>query len=147
MEYHVLKKDNSEWGSVAKEINRADWKAANFLSKKMINNDFQDWEGLVIAESDNQIIGFCSFVRKDIVDLEYSPYIAIVYVEPAFRGNGFSKELVNIAEKQLLKAGFHTGYIVTQYVGLYEKWGYSQIDNAKDKFGRVMRVLEKNLAR
>jgi len=143
MEYHVLKKDNSDWVSVAKEINRADWKAAKFLSKKMTNNEFQDWEGLVIGESDNQIVGFCSFVRKDIVDLAYTPYIAIVYVDPAFRGHGFSKELVNIAEKQLLKAGFHTVYIVTQHVGLYEKLGYSQIDSAEDKFGRTMRVLEK----
>ncbi|EPH89637.1 acetyltransferase, GNAT family, partial [Enterococcus faecalis 06-MB-DW-09] len=77
------------------------------------------------------------------VDLAYSPYIAIVYVDPAFRGNGISKELVKIVEKQLLKVGFQNIYIVTQHVGLYEKWGYSQIDNAKDKFGRTMRVLEK----
>ena len=79
-----------------------------------------------------------------IVDLVYSPYIAIVYVDPNFRANGISKELVKIAENQLLKVGFQSIYIVTQHVGLYEKWGYSQIDEAEDKFGRIMRVLEKN---
>ena len=147
MEYHVLKKNNSNWGPVAKEINKADWKAAKYLAKKMANNEFQDWEGIVIAESDSRIVGFCSFVREDIVDLTYSPYIAIVYVDPYFRGNDISKELVSIAEEQLLKVGFQSIYIVTQHVGLYEKWGYSQIDNAEDKFGRTMRVLKKILAR
>jgi len=143
MEYHVLKKNNSNWGSVAKEINKADWKAAKYLAKKMANNEFDDWEGIVVAEATDRIVGFCSFVSKDIVDLAYSPYIAIVYVDPSFRGNGISIELVKIAENQLLKVGFQRIYIVTQHVGLYEKLGYSQIDEAEDKFGRPMRILEK----
>ena len=90
MSYYVLKKKDSKWLSVAAEINKADWKAAKYLAKKMINYEFKEWEGIVIAE------------------------------------------------------GFQGVYIVTQHVGLYEKWGYSQIDEAEDKFGRSMRVLEKN---
>ncbi|WP_301389714.1 GNAT family N-acetyltransferase [Enterococcus entomosocium] len=143
MSYYVLKKKDSKWLSVAEEINKADWKAAKYLAKKMKNYDFKEWEGIVISENNDQIVGFCSFVLKDIVDLAYSPYIAIVYVDPNFRGIGISKELVKIAEKQLLKMGFQSIYIVTQHVGLYEKWGYSQIEEAEDKFGRSMRVLEK----
>lgn len=143
MSYYVLKKKDSKWLSVAEEINKADWKAAKYLAKKMKNYDFKEWEGIVISENNDQIVGFCSFVLKDIVDLAYSPYIAIVYVDPNFRGIGISKELVKFAEKQLLKVGFQSIYIVTQHVGLYEKWGYSQIEEAEDKFGRSMRVLEK----
>lgn len=143
MSYYVLKKKESKWLSVAAEINRADWKAAKYLARKMMNYEFNEWEGIVIAENNDQIVGFCSFVSKDIVDLAYSPYIAIVYVDPTFRGKGISKEIVKIAEKQLLKVGFHSIYIVTQHVGLYEKLGYSQIDEAEDKFGRPMRILEK----
>lgn len=143
MDYHVLRKNDSNWLAAANKIYNADWAAAKYLAKSMIGDEFNDWEGIVIAETTDRIIGFCSFVRKDIVDLTYSPYIAIVYVDPTFRGNGISKELVGIAEKQLLKVGFQSIYIVTQHVGLYEKWGYSQIDEAEDKFGRSMRVLEK----
>lgn len=143
MSYYVLKKKDSKWLSVAAEINKADWKAAKYLAKKMINYDFKEWEGIVISENNDQIVGFCSFVLKDIVDLAYSPYIAIVYVDPTFRGKGISKELVEIAEQELIAEGFQGVYIVTQHVGLYEKWGYSQIDEAEDKFGRSMRVLEK----
>lgn len=144
MDYHVLKKNDSRWLVAATEIYNADWKAAKYLASKMIGDEFDDWEGIVVAEDRDRIVGFCSFVNKDIVDLVYSPYIAIVYVDPNFRGNGISKELVKIAENQLLKVGFQSIYIVTQHVGLYEKWGYSQIDEAEDKFGRIMRVLEKN---
>lgn len=109
----------------------------------MISDGFNEWEGIVVAETTDRIVGFCSFVGEDIVDLTYSPYIAIVYVEPAFRGNGISKALVKIAEQQLIEEGFQSVYIVTQHVGLYEEWGYAQIDNAEDKFGRSMRILEK----
>jgi N-acetylglutamate synthase-like GNAT family acetyltransferase len=143
MSYYVLKKKDSRWLSVAEEINRADWKAAKYLAKKMRDYEFNEWEGIVIAETNDQIVGFCSFVHKDIVDLSYSPYIATVYVSPDFRGNGISKELVKVAEQQLLEVGFQRSYIVTQHRGLYEKWGYSQIELAKDIFGRTMRVLEK----
>ena len=145
MDYHVLRKNDSRWLAVASQINNADWAAAKYLAKKMIGDEFNNWEGIVVAESSDRIIGFCSFVSKDIVDLTYSPYIAIVYVEPAFRGNGISKELVEIAEKQLIIEGFQSIFIVTQHTGLYEKWGYSQIDEAEDKFGRTMRVLERDL--
>lgn len=143
MNYRVLRKNDSLWLAAAKKIYDADWAAAKYLAKKMIGGEFNDWEGIVIAETTDQIVGFCSFVRKDIVDLKYSPYIAIVYVDPTFRGKGLSKELVEIAEQQLVTEGFQGVYIVTQHVGLYEKWGYSQIDEAEDKFGRSMRVLEK----
>ncbi|WP_429967770.1 GNAT family N-acetyltransferase [Enterococcus sp. AZ046] len=144
MDYHVLKKNDSRWLVAPTEIYNADWKAAKYLASKMIGDEFADWEGIVVAEAADRIVGFCSFVSKDIVDLDYSPYIAIVYVDPNFRGNGISKELVKIAEKQLLKLGFQSIYIVTQHVGLYEKWGYYQIDEAEDKFGRIMRVLVRN---
>lgn len=143
MDYHVLRKNNSHWLAAAYEIYNADWAAAKYLAKKMIGDEFNDWEGIVVAETTDRIVGFCSFVDKDIVDLTYSPYIAIVYVDPTFRGKGISKELVEIAEQQLITEGFQGVYIVTQHVGLYEKWGYSQIDEAEDKFGRSMRVLEK----
>ncbi|MFS0933342.1 GNAT family N-acetyltransferase [Enterococcus casseliflavus] len=145
MDYHVLRKNDSNWLAAATEIYNADWAAAKYLAKKMIDGEFNDWEGIVLAETTDQIVGFCSFVSKDIVDLIYSPYIAIVYVDPNFRGNGISKELVKIAEKQLLKVGFQSIYIVTQHVGLYEKWGYCQIEEAEDRFGRSMRVLEKKI--
>ena len=143
MDYHVLRKNDSRWLAAATEIYDADWKAAKYLASKMIRDEFDGWEGVVVAESADQVVGFCSFVSRDIVDLAYSPYIAIVYVDPSFRGNSISKELVKIAENQLLKVGFQRIYIVTQHVGLYEKLGYSQIDEAEDKFGRIMRVLEK----
>lgn len=146
MDYQVLKQQNEKWLSVAEEIDQADWKAANYLANKMKNNDFLAWEGVVTAVENEKIVGFCSFVEKDIVeDIPYSPYIAIVYVDPTYRGNHISQQLVQIAEEQLAKNGFDHAYIVTQHQGLYEKSGYQEIDHAVDKFGRKMRVLEKQI--
>lgn len=146
LEYKVLLKDDHEWLSAAEAISSANWKAAKYLADKMDTGGFSDWEGVVIAKDDERLVGFCSFVKKDIIEsIEYSPYIAIVYVEPNYRGHHISQKLVSIAENQLKKLGFKSIYIVTQHEGLYEKSGYKQIDSANDKFGRLMRILKKNI--
>lgn len=146
LNYKILMRDDPEWLATAETINNAEWKAAKYLAKKMRTGKFTDWEGIVIAKDEDIIAGFCSFVKKDIVDsINYTPYVAIVYVDPNYRGRKISKELVKISENQLRRIGFQKVYIVTQHVGLYEKWGYDQIDQSTDTFGRPMRVLRKFL--
>ncbi|OTN75748.1 hypothetical protein A5886_000824 [Enterococcus sp. 8G7_MSG3316] len=146
MDYQVLQIQDDQWLSAAEEIDKADWKAAHFLAKKMRNHEFLSWEGVVAAVDNGKIVGFCSFVEKDIIDnVPYTPYIAIVYVDPTYRGKHISQQLVRIAEEQLAKNGFEKVYIATQHQGLYEKSGYQQIDQAPDQFGRDMRILKKSI--
>ncbi|HCE12043.1 MAG TPA: GNAT family N-acetyltransferase [Enterococcus sp.] len=146
MDYQILKKGDTDWLSAADQIEEADWKAAKYLANKMKNNEFLAWEGVVAAIDNGKIVGFCSFVEKDIVDnVPYTPYIAIVYVDPTYRGKHISQQLVRIAEEQLAKNGFEKVYIATQHQGLYEKSGYQQINQAPDRFGREMRILEKSM--
>jgi ribosomal protein S18 acetylase RimI-like enzyme len=139
-----LQKDHPKWQEYADEIATVDWGAAKYLAKKMHQAEFSDWEGIFVARSKDQLAGFCTIVKKDIVPIDVSPFIAIVYVSPSFRGQHLSQKLVTAAEERLHQIGFATVYIVTQLEGLYEKLGFEQIGEAQDQFGRQMRVLRKD---
>ena len=58
MDYHVLRKTDSRWLAAATEIYNADWKAAKYLASKMIRDEFDDWEGIVVAEDTDRIVGY-----------------------------------------------------------------------------------------
>lgn len=143
MEITFLQKDQPNWKVYATQIAAVEWKAAKFVANKMDQMAYSDWEGVFVAVDGNQLAGFCTIVKEDIVPLQVTPFIATVYVAPGFRGKHLSQQLVSAAEQQLYRLGFDTIYIVTQLKGLYEKLGYHQIDTATDRFGRRMRVLEK----
>ncbi len=146
VDYLNLTNRHSDWLKVANEISQFDWKAAKYTAEKMKNEEFTDWESVIIAKESDKVVGFCTLVKKDIIDTnEYTPNIATVFVAPAYRGNHISQKLVEIGEHKLGEIGFSKVYITTQHEGLYEKWGYQEITKENDRFGRLMRVLEKNL--
>ncbi|WP_206859064.1 GNAT family N-acetyltransferase [Candidatus Enterococcus mangumiae] len=146
MDYLILTNDHPEWLKVANTIRQFDWKAAKYTADKMAKHEFTDWESVIIAKEKDEIVGFCTLVKKDIIYTnEYTPNIATVFVTPAYRGNHISKELVEIGERRLTEIGFRNVYITTQHEGLYEKWGYKEVSKEIDQFARLMRVLEKNL--
>ncbi|MFN6735975.1 GNAT family N-acetyltransferase [Enterococcus gallinarum] len=144
MEIKFLQKDQPNWLAYADQIASVDWKAAAFVANKMRQRSYNDWEGVFVAVAHNQLAGFCTIVKEDIVPLQVAPFIATVYVAPSYRGNHLSQQLVSAAERRLHQIGFDTIYIVTQLTGLYEKLGYQKIETATDRFGRRMRVLAKN---
>lgn len=144
MEIKFLQKDQPNWLAYADQIASVAWKAAAFVANKMRQRSYNDWEGVFVAVAHNQLAGFCTIVKEDIVPLQVAPFIATVYVAPSYRGNHLSQQLVAAAERRLHQIGFDTIYIVTQLTGLYEKLGYQQIETATDRFGRRMRVLAKN---
>ncbi|MGG5357639.1 MULTISPECIES: GNAT family N-acetyltransferase [unclassified Enterococcus] len=141
MKIEVLRKDSSNWLDYAEKIAEKDWAAADYLAKNMRQGKFADWEAVIIVEEKDRLAGFCSIVKHDIVDtIDYQPYIATVYVDPAFRGQNLSEKIVSYAEKELKKQGFEKIYIVTQLVDFYEKLGYQKIGEANDRFDRKMSV-------
>lgn len=100
---------------------------------------------MIIAKDGNHVVGFCTLVKKDIIDTkDYTPNIATVFVAPEYRGKHISQKLVTTGENKLKEIGFGSVYITTQHEGLYEKWGYREITKENDRFGRLMRVLKKN---
>ncbi|WP_086347822.1 GNAT family N-acetyltransferase [Candidatus Enterococcus clewellii] len=146
MDWQNVRPKDQAWQSIAKKIDEKEWEAAHYLAGTMRKEAFNDWEGVIAVFDQEELAGFCSYVKQDIVEtLTYTPYIATVYVDPKYRGQHLSQALVSKAEEQLIVAGFSKVYIVSQHQGLYERMDYKKIGEAEDIFGRRMVVYRKEL--
>ena len=144
MRSYFIQPDVAQWKEVAEKIGTADWNGAKHLSEMMLSNQFNDWEGVIYIEEKEKIVAFTSIVKKDIVDTDlYTPYIAVVYVFPEYRGQFLTKFLIKRAEDELKKAGFDEVFLVTQLEDFYEKLNYNAVDQMYDKFDRLLTVLSK----
>lgn len=146
MNTHFIQPEDASWENVAEQIQAADWRAVQHLSQKMFENKFEDWEGVIYIEDNEEVTAVCSIVKEDIIEEGlYTPYIAIVYVFPEHRGSFLAKDLVERSETELQKAGFSEVYIVSQLEDFYEKLGYVEINQMKDVFDRDMKVYRKDI--
>lgn len=92
----------------------------------MINNwVFTDWETLFVAILDGKIIGMASIMKTDYYPLpEIYPWISSIFVTEDYRGYRISEKLIDYANNYAKENGFEKTYIPTEYIGLYEKYGY-----------------------
>ena len=92
-------------------------------------NDFLDWERVMAAADNGKIIGFAVFSEKDGLPKEYeqAPYISLVFVDEAYRGNRISQKLIQHAIGYARELGYKTVYLKSEHRGLYEKYGFEKI--------------------
>ncbi|MGT2769099.1 GNAT family N-acetyltransferase, partial [Streptococcus ictaluri] len=124
-----------------------DWKAGAYLVKRLQEGELDPKDRIVVITDDSdQLKGFAALLSEDIVENPgFGPFLATVYVAPAFRGKGLSLELVDRILEVAKADGFSELYTLTQHEGLYEKSGFQFIRQTTDKFGRSMRLLKKRL--
>ena len=92
-------------------------------------NHFSDWERVFAAQDGASFAGFCTFVKTDCIpNLSYTPYISTLFVGEEYRGNRLSEQLICAALKYAKQLGFHTVYLISNHVKLYEKYGFEKID-------------------
>lgn len=59
----------------------------------------------------------------------YVPWIALMYTEPAVRGQGYGEKLLKTIELEAIRKGFTKVYLFTHTAeSLYKRNGWSQID-------------------
>lgn len=85
-------------------------------------------EGVVTAQLDGELVGFCAWGRWPNGDGK----VRALYVTPAHRGKGLSRGLLTAAEKVMKAHGisyvrFETGPKQTPAMFLYESHGYSRL--------------------
>ena len=83
MEIKFLQKDQPNWLAYAGQIASVDWKAAAFVANKMRQRSYNDWEGVFVAVAHNQLAGFCTIVKEDIVPLQVAPLLRPCMLLPA----------------------------------------------------------------
>lgn len=121
------------------------WKAGTSLGKKIRNCEFEDYERVFILKHSNNIIGYCTFTKKDGIDVNYEPFIGYVFIDEEYRGQRLSEKLIKHCEGYALELGFGDVYIISDHEGLYEKFGYDYFEKGIDKKGREEKIFRKKL--
>lgn len=131
------------------QMKEIDWKAGPHLVKRFEDGDLDSRdEIIVITNQQLTLIGFGALLERDILDKEtypFSPFLSTIYVDPSYRGQGYSTKIVKALEEIAREKKDRIIYVVTEHVGLYEKSGYKYQNQVRDQFGRDMRLLKKSL--
>ena len=110
------------------------------------NWEFTDWETPFAAISEGRIIGMVTVMKTDYYPLpEIYPWISTLFVSEEYRGKRISQKLIEAAEEYAGASGFEKTYIPTEFVGLYEKYGYSYVRDIENYGGDVDRLYSKKI--
>lgn len=110
------------------------------------NWEFTDWETPFAAISEGRIIGMVTVMKTDYYPLpEIYPWISTLFVSEEYRGKRISHRLIEAAEEYARASGFEKTYIPTEFVGLYEKYGYSYVRDIVNYGGGVDRLYSKKI--
>ena len=148
IEYHTQsERDRSHWEEL---IARADWRAAQYLSDLLAQNKFQESYGpdarLLLLTDSETLAGFCTMSRRDEIDDDtLFPWIGFLYIFPQYRGHRFSQMLIDHACIIAKRQGHSHIYISSDEHGLYEKYGFSFLENRETIWGDVTQVFVREL--
>ncbi|MDD7306152.1 MAG: GNAT family N-acetyltransferase [Peptoniphilaceae bacterium] len=147
MKIYEFKNEEKERENLLNYLKTVEWSAAKNLYKAISNNEIKEKFGkdgkIFYAVNDGQIMGFFTLVNQDYIKLpQYDRFIAMVWVDPLFRGRGYARDFIAYAEKESKLDQIH---IISQHKGLYEKMGYKLIDSFTDSIHDVDYLYEKNL--
>lgn len=135
-----------KWQQLIEYAEVCSWIAGKSLAVTMRDNGFEDWEGVFVAMSNDNIVGYCTVNKSDYIpNVNYSPYISFVFVDENFRGNRISEKLILYASEYLSQVGFHQVYIVSGEKGLYEKYGFHVIDEQMAVYGKLAQIFMKKI--
>ena len=142
-------KYNDSW---IKQIENCDWNAAKLLSKLLKNTrEFSDVLGeggrLYIMRDNSRLVSFATLTQRECIkDDSLFPWIGFVFTVPEYRGNRYSKMIIDYVCDIAQKQGYDKVYIATEHAGeLYKKYGFSYRNTMIDVFGAENQVLYKEL--
>ena len=136
------------------EVGKELWGAIPFLLELLKNETFHKHLGKgellllldedCIAESFPVLKAFVTLCDKDeIVAPELFPWVGFVFTFPKYRGNRLSEKLIDYAVElaKNLYSESENLYVSTDHVGLYEKYGFSFLEEADTVWGEKSRIL------
>lgn len=147
MEIIAMTHGHELWEQTAAFAKNCSWRAAGLLTQLMLENRFKPWERVFVALEDEKIIAFCTLTEKDEMPEEYdfSPFIGFVFVDDNHRGKRISEKLINTAADYAAGLGYRTLYIMSDHIGLYEKYGFEKIGEYKTIYGWVDLLFSKRI--
>ena len=118
--------DNDIWDKVANYAEQCTWSAGKNLAREMRANHFNEWERVFVALEGDCILGYCTL--SEIPAVPYTPYISYLFVGEPFRGNRLSQKLIAFVMEYAKKLGFVHIYLISDHINLYEKYGFTKVE-------------------
>jgi len=147
LEIQKVDKDTELMKSLLDFVENFSWLEVKDHTIQTIKNwNFEEWETPFVAMVGNCIVGMVTIMKSDYYPLpEIYPWISTLFVSEEYRGNRISEKLIDFANQYAKKIGFDKTYIPTEYVGLYEKYGYCYIKDIVNYGNGVDRLYAKDL--
>ena len=141
--------ESDDQQALIEKIEEGDWRAAKFLAKLLREGSFQQATGggtVYLLLDGESIVSFVTLTRQDCVaDETLYPWLGFFYTFPDYRGHRYGGQLLAYAAEEVKKRGCKQVYLATDHVGLYEKYGFSYLENRVDIYGEDSRVYVKTL--
>lgn len=138
--------DREHWLS---EIKKSDWGATPTLVGFLENGTFFEMLGdgvLLLLTDGDKLVSFLTFAHNDCIDdKSLSPWIGFVFTFPEYRGHRYAGRLIERCEEIAREHSVKNIYICTDHIGLYEKYGYSYLENRVDIYGEDSRIYLKKI--
>jgi len=147
VEISVMTYGHPLWDKTISFADNCSWKAGSYLAHKMRNKEFSETERVFVASEGEEIIGYCTFAKKDELpdDAPYTPFIGFVFVDERSRGKRVSERMINAASDYARSIGYEKIYIMSGEQGLYEKYGFVKIGDFITIYGTEDQLFQKGL--
>lgn len=120
-----------------------EWRAAKFLANLLTKGEFHQTVGsgtvLLLTDGDC-LISFLTLSERDCVEAPYAPWIGFVHTAPEYRGHRHVGKLIDHACAVAHEHGAARVYLCTDHVGLYEKYGFTYLENRVSIYGEDSRI-------
>ena len=99
--------------------------------------------GLLVLESDEEIVGYSTYGRNRVPSMPYSGEIFELYLQPEHQGLGLGRRLFNAARRELAEHGYLSTIFWAladndKALAFYRSLGGQTIRRAEERFGSDM---------
>lgn len=134
------------------QMQKSDWVAGRYLARRLEDGSFKEEAGatalvlMLVDEQTDSLVSYCTLSPLDSIrPTSLSPWIGFVYTFPRYRGHRYAGTLMRYAESLATIMGRQAVYLTTTNIGLYEKYGYTFYQRARDSEGQDTRIYRKEL--
>ncbi len=146
MEIKIITSSDPLWKQTMTYAESCSWRAGKFLAGQMRQGGFHGWQRVLVAVEAETICGYCTVCEKDCIpDLPYTPFICSLFVGEPYRGEHLSQRLVESAMDYIRTLGFTAAYLFSDHIGLYEKYGFTEIGKYPAPWGEIQKLYRRSL--
>lgn len=125
-----------------------EWRAAGFLAQLLEKGGFHQTLGageLFLLTEGDALVSFATLAERDCVEAPCGPWIGFVHTAPAYRGHRHAGRLIDHICSEARRNGAAQVFLCTDHAGLYEKYGFTYLENRMSIYGEDSRIYVRRL--